>query len=91
MALKNFSPSPTMCSEYWIGLALRGLADQLAEPLLALGQRQFAQILAVVLQQIESEIGEGRAGRERILQRREIGAPVLEGDDFAVDQRSSPW
>ena len=63
-------------------------AQQLPEPLLALGQRQLPQILAALEQQVEHEVGQipRAAFGERRLQRGEIRcAVVVEGDHLAID------
>jgi hypothetical protein len=63
-----------------------GLADQLGEASLAVDQRQVAQVVAVMLDQVE---GEQRRLTATALapQRMEVQHPVIAGDhDLAVDQ-----
>ena len=63
--------------------------QQVLQPLLALAERQRAQVLAVGEQQIESEQDQavGFAVRQRGLQGAEIRHPTtVEGDGLAVDQ-----
>lgn len=65
------------------------LSDQFAQGLLAVTQRQAAQILAVEREQIEQIIGQfARAAGERILQRAEIGVALrIRHGDLAVEHR----
>src|SRR6185437_3946347 len=92
-----FQPKPAHLSEDLFAAATNmvgeldgcvpvGYAEQLLEPLLAVEQRQAGEVFAVLLEKIEGEIDERVAVRQRVLQRREIGPPVLEGADFTVDQ-----
>ena len=64
-----------------------GAVEQRAEALLALDVGQLGQVLAVEREQIEREQRHLAAVRNRVLERREIGAAVLKGDDFPIDQR----
>ena len=61
--------------------------DQRPQPLLARDVGERGQVLAVELEQVEGEERHVAARADRVLQRREVGAAVLERDDLAVDQR----
>jgi hypothetical protein len=82
---KMVGPSPVRCSTNRMARPLR-LAEQLLEPPLALDQRQVAQVLAVVLDQIKGvqhRLMTPTFASERV----EVGCSVLVGDHgFAVNQ-----
>jgi hypothetical protein len=63
-----------------------GLADQLGEPSLAVDHRQVAQVVAVMLDQVEGE--QHRLTATALApERMEVRRPVIAGDhDLAVDQ-----
>ncbi len=69
---------------------LRSLAQQPLQPFLALDEGPAADVLAILLQQVETEAGKLLpAMLESRLERGEIrSALVVEGDDLAVDQRA---
>ncbi len=58
-----------------VGLA--ALADELGQALLAFDQRQAVQVLAVLFQHIEEEVGEVRTAGQRVLERRKSVRPSL--------------
>ena len=67
-----------------------GLADQLGEASLAVDQRQVAQVVAVMLDQVEGE--QHRLTATALApERLEVRRPVIAGDhDLAVDQERLP-
>ena len=61
--------------------------DERSQLLLARDVGKGGEVLAIEVQQVEREQRHRPGAGDRVLERREVGAPVLERDDLAVDQR----